>query len=90
VKKACPIIPVSSNTYTRHTITGTRTYSRKGSQGRKPSGLGKPELYRLYVEDEKKLLILKEKLGLYYNKNEIVRQAVHLALETIYTELVKP
>ena len=80
---------MASNTFTRHTITGPRTYSRKGTQGRKPSGLGKPELYRLYAEDEEKLLILKEKLGTYYNKNEIVRQAVHLALETIYIELLK-
>jgi len=87
--KARPRHPMASNTFTRHTITGPRTYSRKGTQGRKPSGLGKPELYRLYAEDEKKLLVLKEKLGCYYNKNEIVRQAVHLALETIYTELVK-
>ena len=64
-------------------------HTRKGTQGRKPSGLGKPELYRLYAEDEEKLSILKEKLGIYYNKNEIVRQAVRLALETVYTELVK-
>ena len=81
--------PMTHNTYTRHTITGSRQFTRKGTQGRKPSGLGKPELYRLYAEDEEKLLILKEKLGTYYNKNEIVRQAVHLALETVYTELLK-
>ena len=30
--------PMASNTYTRHTITGPRIYSRKGTQGRKPSG----------------------------------------------------
>jgi len=29
---------MASNTFTRHTITGPRTYSRKGSQGRKPGG----------------------------------------------------
>lgn len=80
---------MASNIYTRHTITGSQKFTRKGTQGRKPSGLGKPELYRLYAEDEEKLLILKEKLGMYYNKNEIVRQAVRLALETVYTELLK-
>lgn len=81
---------MASNLYTRTTADGKTTqHTRKGTQGRKPSGLGKPELYRLYAEDEEKLSILKEKLGIYYNKNEIVRQAVRLALETVYTELVK-
>ena len=81
---------MASNVYRRTTADGkTTAYSRKGTQGRKPSGLGNPELYRLYAEDEKKLLILKEKLGNYYNKNEIVREAVRLALETVYIELVK-
>lgn len=81
---------MASNTYPRTTVDGKTTwYSRKGTQGRKSSGLGKPELYRLYAEDEKKLLILKEKLGAYYNKNEIVRQAVRLTLETVYIELLK-
>jgi len=30
---------MASNTYTRHTITGPRTYTRKETQGRKKSGL---------------------------------------------------
>lgn len=81
---------MASNIYTRKTVDGKVTaYSRKGSQGRKPSGLGKPELYRLFAKDEEILKLLKIKLGNYYNKNEIVRNAVHRAIESIYTELVK-
>lgn len=30
---------MASNTFTRDTVDGKRTYSRKGTQGRKPSGL---------------------------------------------------
>ena len=62
---------------------------RSVKQGRKPSGLGKPTLYRLFAEDEEILKLLEIKLGDYYNKNEIVRDAVHKAVQSIYTESLK-
>jgi hypothetical protein len=81
---------MASNIYTRATVDGKVTaYSRKGSQGRKPSGLGKPKLYRLFAKDEEILRLLEIRLGEYYNENEIVREAVHKAVESIYTELLK-
>jgi len=81
---------MANNTYLRQTVDGkTTAYTRKGTQGRKPSGLGKPKLYRLFAEDEKILKLLEIKLGSYYNENEIVRNAVHKAVESIYTEFVK-
>ena len=83
-------ITMSTNVYKRTTADGiTTAYSRKGTQGRKPSGLGKPKLYRLFASDEEILKLLEMKLGKYYNENEIVRDAVHKAVESIYTELVK-
>ena len=66
-----------------------RAFQRK-KQGRKPSGLGKLDKYRLYEKDEERLLILKDKLGSYYNKNEIVRNAVKIYLDNfVPTELLK-
>lgn len=81
---------MASNIYDRITVDGKTTrYSRRGTQGRKSSGLGKPKLYRLFASDEEILKQLESKMGEYYNENEIVRQAVHKAVESIYTELVK-
>jgi len=81
---------MASNKYSRKTVDGKTTwYSREGSQGRKPSGLGKPKLYRLFASDEEILKLLEIKLGDYYNENEIVRDAVHKAVESVYTELLK-
>ena len=81
---------MAPNIYQRRTADSKITwYTRKGTQGRKPSGLGKPKLYRLFESDEEILKLLEIKLGDYYNENEIVRNAVHKAVESIYTELVK-
>ena len=77
---------MASNIYE---VNGTE-YRRSVRQGRKPSGLGRPEKYRLYKKDEECLLILKSNLGEYYNKNEIVRIAVKLYLDNfVPTELLK-
>ena len=77
---------MASNIYE---VNGTE-YRRSVRQGRKPSGLGKSEKYRLYKKDEERLLIVKSNLGEYYNKNEIVRIAVKLYLDNfIPTELLK-
>jgi hypothetical protein len=80
---------MASNIYTRHTITGDTMHTRKGTQGRKPSGLGKPKLYRLYNKTNEKLAAISEILGYLYNENEIVREAVEKHVDFIYTELVK-
>ena len=81
---------MASNTYTRTTVNNkTSSYTRKGTQGRKPSGLGKPKLYRLKNETVEKLVVIAEKLGQYYNENEIIREAVEKHVDCIYTELVK-
>lgn len=64
-------------------------YKRAIKQGRPPSGLGKPFIVRLLQKDEDKLLQMKNELGYLYNKNEIVRDAVHLYLSSfVYTELL--
>lgn len=77
-------------TYIQAHADGTRiTMRRSVPQGRKPSGLGRPKLYRLFAEDVEILAIMEEKLGCMYNENEIVRTAVHTAIETIYTEFLK-
>lgn len=62
---------------------------RSVKQGRRPSGLGKPQLVRLYAADREKLEYIKGRLGSFYNENEIIRDAVRLHLESIYTELLK-
>ncbi len=81
---------MASNIYTQDYVDGTsRKLRRLKKQGRKSSGLADPELYRLYKTDKEKLLMLKDKLGRYYNENQIVRDAVHYAVESIYTELLK-
>lgn len=56
-------------------------YKRSKKQGRKPSGLGKLKKYRLYLEDEERLKVLRDRFGYYYNENEIVRSAVKLYLD---------
>ena len=80
---------MAHNIYTRHTVSGSTTYSRKGTQGRKPIGLGYPKLYRLYDETNVKLATIKEVLGTYYNENDLIREAAKKHVDFIYTELVK-
>lgn len=81
---------MASNSYIQYYSDGTqKRLSRRIKQGRKPSGLGKPKLIRLYVEDEEKMKVLKEKLGYLYNENELVREAVHKIVNSVYTKLVK-
>jgi hypothetical protein len=78
---------MASNTYE---VNGKK-YRRSTRQGRTPSGLGKSQKYRLYENDEKRLLIIKSNLGEYYNKNKIVRIAVKLYLDNfVPTELLNP
>ena len=81
---------MSSNLYSRITVDGKETaYTRKGSQGRKPSGLGKPFLIRLDMDSEVELIREADKLGYYWNKNDFIRSAVREKLNnSIYTELV--
>ena len=61
-------------------------------QGRKPSGLAKPQLVRLYNDDKHELERRAAMMGEYWNENEFIRQAVHKAIEetkSIYTEFAK-
>lgn len=81
---------MASKTYKQYYADGTIKLLRRSiKQGRKPGGLGKPKLIRLYAEDEEKMKVIKEKLGYLFNENEIVRQAVHKIINSVYTELVK-
>ena len=81
---------MASNTYQRRTVDGViTTYTRKGTQGRKPSGLAKPKLYRLDTETRIKLDYISTRLGDFMNENEIVREGVKNHVESIYTELLK-
>ena len=81
---------MASKVYKQYYADGSSQLLRRiTKQGRKPSGLGKPKLIRLYAEDEEKMKVLKEKLGYLFNENEIVRDAVHKIINSIYTELVK-
>jgi len=80
---------MASKTYKQYYVDGSsKILTRSTKQGRKPSGLGRPKLIRLYAEDEEKMKVLKEKLGYLFNENEIVRQAVHQIINSVYTELV--
>lgn len=81
---------MASKTYIQYYSDGTqKKLRRRIKQGRKPSGLGRPKLVRLYLEDEEKMELLKEKLGYLYNENELIRQAVHKIMNSVYTELLK-
>lgn len=81
---------MASNSYIQYYSDGTKKKLRRSTkQGRKTSGLGKPKLIRLYAEDEEKMKLLKEKLGYLFNENEIVREAVHKIVNSVYTELLK-
>jgi hypothetical protein len=71
---------MASKTYLQHYADGSEKWFTRKKQGRKPSGLGILKKYRLYAEDEIKLMELKQSLGNYYNENEIIRNAVHLYL----------
>lgn len=71
---------MASNTFTRDTVDGKQTYSRKGTQGRKPIGLAKVEKIQLFVEDDEALKKMAEQLGYYWNRTEFIRHAVHLAI----------
>jgi len=82
---------MASNSYIQYYSDGTKKQLRRRiKQGRKPSGLGKPKLIRLYAEDEEKMKVLKEKFGMYWNENEFIRSAVSEKLSnSVYTELLK-
>ena len=81
---------MASNFYEQHTVDGKRIVTKRSAkQGRKPSGLAKPRLVRLYAVDEQKLVTISEQLGYLFNANEIIRQAVHNQINSVYTELVK-
>ena len=82
---------MASKIYTQCYVDGTKKNFRRKKQGRKPSGFGKLGKYRLYEKDEERLSTLKKNLGAYYNKNDIVRNAVKIYLDNfVPTELLKP
>lgn len=76
---------MASNDFERVTISGTSSFSRKGTQGRKKI-FGKKYGQRLFEGDEQKI----KNLG--YSKNDFVRLATHKFLLDLenngYTELV--
>lgn len=80
---------MSANVFTRHTITGDVKLRRLVKQGRKPSGLAAPRLYRLRQDSVDRFARMAEMMGEYWNENEFVRDAVARAVESVYTELVK-
>lgn len=72
---------MASNTYSRKTVDGkTTTYSRKGTQGRKPMGLAKVEKIQLFAEDDEALKKIAKQFGYYWNRTEFIRNAVHSAI----------
>jgi len=80
---------MASKTYTQYYVDGTFGFMQRATkQGRKPSGLGKPKLIRLYKEDELVMSRGKEKLGYLYNENEFIRSAVKYYISNVYTELL--
>ena len=83
---------MASNTFTQHYADGTsQVVWRRKKQGRRSSDLGKPQLVRLRKNDEEKMKILQERFGIYWNKNEFIRNAVSKELRSsVYTELLKP
>ena len=82
---------MASKTYTQAYEDGTiKAVRRSVRQGRKPTGLGRAEKFRLYESDNKRLETLKEVLGYFFNKNEIVIDAVKMYLDNyVPTESVK-
>jgi hypothetical protein len=82
---------MAANTYTQHYADGTQERRRRSTkQGRRPSGLGDPYVQRLDAETEQVLTEIGARLGPLYNKNEIVRNAVRMFVNSIYTDLVNP
>lgn len=81
---------MASNSYMQYYADGTKKKVRRSvKQGRRPRGLTKPRLYRLYKEDEEKMKLIKDRFGYMYNENEFVRDAVHEKLiNSVYTELL--
>lgn len=81
---------MASAVKTIHTIDGPRQCWRAVKQGRRPVGLGAPVLVRLYAEDLAKIEQLSARLGMYWNLNQFIREAVREKLaNSVYTELVK-
>jgi hypothetical protein len=82
---------MACNTFAQHYADGTsQVLRRRKKQGRRSSGLGKPQLVRLWNNDEEKMKILQERFGIYWNKNEFIRNAVSKELRSsVYTELLK-
>lgn len=83
---------MASNVYLQQYADGSSVLRRRSTkQGRKPSGLAKPELVRLRAEDSASLDRIGERLGYLWNRNEFIRSAVRRALEdSVYIELLKP
>jgi len=80
---------MASNYFVQQTADGKKTFTKRSAkQGRRPSGLAKPRLVRLYEVDEQKLTKISERLGYLFNANEIIRLAVHNQINSVYTELV--
>ena len=81
---------MASRTYIQSYADGTQKKFVRRKQGRKPSGLGKSKLVRLWQVDEEKMKVLKTKYGEYWNENEFIRDAVSEKLSnSVYTELLK-
>ena len=81
---------MASKSFIQHTVDGRKTLTmRSKKQGRKPIGLAKPRLYRLYQVDDDRLAEMGQRLGSLFNANEFVRNAVHNQCNSVYTELLK-
>ena len=83
---------MASNTFTQHYSDGTsQILRRRKKQGRRSSGLGNPQLVRLRSEDEERMNTLQKSFGIFWNKNEFIRDAVSKELRnSVYTEMLKP
>lgn len=83
---------MAAKVYMQHYVNGSSKLRRRVvKQGRKASGLAKPQIVRLFDGDKTKLHKRAELMGEYWNENEFIRQAVHKAIEntrSVYIELL--
>jgi hypothetical protein len=81
---------MASKTVIRRYADGTSKEYRRKKQGRKPAGLAKAQLVRLYSDSKEQMNRLADVYGYCWNENEFIRDAVREKLSnSIYIELYK-
>ena len=75
---------MASKTYRANTVDKKNVlYVREKEQGRRPMGLAAKKQFRLYQSDAEWLA------DNWTNANDFVRTAVHAAIQSVHTELLK-